>query len=64
MITRCIESNTRLLLEGQKEKGSKLQIKALVNSNSNYLKVVKFLVANEATCTNGVIIALLSPTWF
>ncbi len=47
MVTRCIESDTCPVLEGEKEKCSKLQIKAPVKggSNSNCPKVVKFLVA-------------------
>ncbi len=47
MVTRCIESDIYPVLEGEKEKCSKLQIKALINgdNNSNYPKVVKFLVA-------------------
>ncbi len=47
MVTRCMESDTYPVLEGEKKKCSKLQIKAPVNGDNNYncLKVVKFLVA-------------------
>ncbi len=46
MVTQCIEFDTCPVLEGEKEKCYKLQIKAPINNNNNFnYKVVKFLVA-------------------
>ncbi len=49
-------SDTCAMLEGEKEKCSKLQIKASVNGGNNSNCPV-------TTCMNGVTIALLSPTY-
>lgn len=46
MVTLCIEFDSYLVLEGEKEKCYNLQIEALINSgsNSNFPEVAKFLV--------------------
>jgi len=48
------------MLEGEKQKCYKLQIKALINSgnNSNYFKVATFFIAQIADTIKGCYIAI------
>ena len=49
--------------QGERLAQAKLQTEALVNVGRNYNgpKVAKFLVGQVPTCTNGIIMATLSP---
>ena len=49
--------------QGERLAQAKLQTEALVNVGRNYNgpKVAKFLVGQVPTCTNGIMMATLSP---